>query len=277
MTISPKQLLSHAVVAVLAILLFLAISIRVDERAANSIVVTLDKQLELSSGFARTWQRAPTDAELRRLMDDHIRDEIAYREGQRLELGSDDVIVRRRMREQLESMVEQAEDNVEPTKEELQSFLTEHSGDFRVDSIIAFRQIYFNVDENAIGADAAARFTLGNLQNQEMPDDVSELGDWSLVPASFDGISDAEISALFGSEFAARIAEIPLKQWSGPVRSNAGLHLIYIDARDAGRAATLDEVEDAVRRELQSAKRTKAIDDLYHDLAQHYRIEINGG
>ena len=106
MTISPKQLLSHAVVAVLAILLFLAISIRVDERAANSIVVTLDKQLELSSGFARTWQRAPTDAELRRLMDDHIRDEIAYREGQRLELGSDDVIVRRRMREQLESMVE---------------------------------------------------------------------------------------------------------------------------------------------------------------------------
>ena len=234
MTISLKKVSSHIVVAALAVLLYVVIGDRVAERAASRIVVTIEKQGELSGGFERTWQRPPTDAELRDLLDDYLRDEIAYREGRMLAFGNDDVLIRRRMRERLESLVEQSENNIQPTREELQDFLTQNAEKFRTDSLHTFRQIYFNVDENGIGADAAARFTLGNLQNQDMPDDISALGDWSVIPALFEGISNAEISALFGSEFAVRIPEIPLTQWSGPIRSKAGLHLIYLDEREVG-------------------------------------------
>src|SRR4026207_2472459 len=53
----------------------------------------------LASGFARTWQRPPTDAELKGLVDDYVKDEIATREAQAMGLDRDDTIVRRRPRQ----------------------------------------------------------------------------------------------------------------------------------------------------------------------------------
>jgi hypothetical protein len=53
----------------------------------------------LASGFARTWQRPPTDAELKGLIDEHVKEEIATREAVALGLDKDDTIIRRRLRD----------------------------------------------------------------------------------------------------------------------------------------------------------------------------------
>ena len=60
----------------------------------------------LASGFAKTWQRPPTDAELKGLIDEHVREEIATREATAMGLDRDDTIIRRRLRQKLEFLVE---------------------------------------------------------------------------------------------------------------------------------------------------------------------------
>ncbi len=47
---------------------------------STRIVVTPGLVEHLASGFARTWQRPPTDAELKGLVDDYVKEEIATRE-----------------------------------------------------------------------------------------------------------------------------------------------------------------------------------------------------
>ncbi|HYN03677.1 MAG TPA: peptidyl-prolyl cis-trans isomerase, partial [Vicinamibacteria bacterium] len=47
---------------------------------SSRIVITPGLVEHLASGFGRTWQRPPTDAELKGLIDDYVKEEIATRE-----------------------------------------------------------------------------------------------------------------------------------------------------------------------------------------------------
>jgi len=58
------------------------------------------------------------------------------------------------------------------------------------------------------------------------------------------------------------------------VESGFGLHLVFIEARAAGRTPELAEVRDAVQREWLSQRRQEAVDRLYERLAENYTIEI---
>ena len=71
-----------------------------------AIVVSAARIENLANGFARTWQRPPTTQELRGLIDDHVRDEVFYREGKALGLDRDDIVIRRRLRQKMEFMAE---------------------------------------------------------------------------------------------------------------------------------------------------------------------------
>ncbi len=60
-----------------------------DEDRTDRIVISAAQVELLAEGFARTWQRPPTPAELKGLVDDHIREEIYYREAMAMGLDRD--------------------------------------------------------------------------------------------------------------------------------------------------------------------------------------------
>ena len=115
-----------------------------DEAPDGKIIVTPGKIEQLVTGFTRTWHRPPTRQELDGLVEDHIREEVLYREALAMGLDKDDTIVRRRMRQKLEFLTEQASTAALPTDQELQSWLDKHPNKFRVEPAIAFSQVYFN-------------------------------------------------------------------------------------------------------------------------------------
>jgi PPIC-type PPIASE domain len=238
------------------------------------VVVTVGQQQRIAADFQRTWQRKPNDAEMSDLLDAFIHEEIAWREAMRLALGRDNADIRRRLQRQLESLAADEAMHVPPTREELQTFLNKRADEFRVDPTLSFRQIYFDNVDNIIGADASARFMLGTLRSQDMPEDISTLGDPSPLPAIIDQLGGAEVGLLFGGEFAATLSAAPLREWVGPIPSQYGLHLVYIDARVAGRIPVLDEIEGAVEEKWRTARRSVAIHDMYERLAESYDITI---
>ena len=74
--------------------------------------------------------RPPTRAELDGLIDGFVRDEIYYREALALGLDRDDPVVRQRMRQKLELLLEDLSDTAEPSDAELERFLAEHAERF---------------------------------------------------------------------------------------------------------------------------------------------------
>ena len=63
----------------------------------NKLIVVTSEQVEqLATRFSRTWMRPPTDNELKNLIDNHIRDEVYYREALAMGLDANDQVIRGR-------------------------------------------------------------------------------------------------------------------------------------------------------------------------------------
>ncbi len=92
----------------LGALLFLFSTWKSGPSSSGKIVVTRARIEQLATGFARTWQRPPTQRELTGLVEDYIKEEVYVREAIATGLDRDDTIIRRRLRQKLEFLTEDA-------------------------------------------------------------------------------------------------------------------------------------------------------------------------
>ena len=271
---SRNPFIYDATAGVIILILYLLVTFDQRWRPGRHIVVSAEMQQALFTTFTNNWQREPSQLEMEEIIDEFTRREIAWREATRLSLGQDDAIIRRRLQQHLELIAAEEAMQVSPTREELQVYLGDHANDFLADPVMTFRQIFFDNNGNVIGADASARYMLGTLRTQGMPDDLSSLGDPSSLPAYIDDVQISDLIPVFGREFTDGLFAAPVGEWIGPFSSALGLHIVYIDARSAGRLPDLDEIAYAVEEKWRAARRTAAIDDLYLELAEKYRVTI---
>ena len=100
--------------------------------SGEKIVITQSQIESILVGFSRTWMRPPTREELQGLVNDYVRDEVLYREARTMGLDQDDVIVRRRMRQKFEFLVEDmAARTGPPSDQELEAYLRQHADKYR--------------------------------------------------------------------------------------------------------------------------------------------------
>jgi len=83
-----------------------------------------------------------------------------------------------------------------------------------------------------------------------------------------------EVTDRFGADFAAAIADASVGEWVGPVPSIYGAHLVRIEARQAPYRPGLDEVRDAVERELKAEGRDRARERFYRSLRGDYEVVL---
>ena len=245
-----------------------------DEVADGKIVVTPGKMEQLVTGFTRTWHRPPTRQELDGLVEDHIREEVFYREALAMGLDKDDTIVRRRMRQKLEFLTEQASTAALPTDQDLQSWLDQHPDKFRVEPAIAFSQVYFNASRRGETAFAAAAKALAQLNTAAEHIAAPEHGDATMLPHELPLSRVDEVASVFGNEFAQQASQLEPGRWAGPVQSSYGWHLVYVSERTEGRSRPLAEVREAVQREWLEARRREVVDSTYSKLRHKYVVGV---
>ena len=83
-----------------------ALVFNTDPSERKQIVVTSDQLKQLESGFFNTWMRPPTQTELEGLLADHIRNEVFYREALAMGLEENDQVIRNRLRQKLELLMD---------------------------------------------------------------------------------------------------------------------------------------------------------------------------
>jgi len=245
-----------------------------DEVPTGSIVVSAGQVAQLKEAFARTWQRPPTEEELDGVIENHIREEVYYREALAMGLDRDDTIVRRRLRQKLEFFTEELVAAVDPTEEQLANYLDEHADAFRIPSRVSFQQIYFNRDRRGEQATRDAESLLARLNEASSHVEPTAFGDSLMLPGEYDLIPEPEVARLLGSEFAAALAGLPVGSWSGPVESGFGLHLVLIHERQPGSLPALAEVREAVEREWRNVRRKETAESFYAGLRERYEVDV---
>jgi hypothetical protein len=241
---------------------------------SSRIVITPGQIDAIVAGYTRTWQRPPNDQELKGQLDEQVREEMATREAMALGLDRDDTVIRRRLRQKLEFMNEDARDAMPPTDAELQAWLDAHPDTFRLEPEVAFRQVYLSLDRRGASAEGEAQ-RLRNQLSRSGPDTAIEwLGDSVLLPQDVPRSTRADVARQFGNNFADALMTVETGQWVAPVQSTYGVHVLFVREREAARLPALAEIRPQVEREFTADRRRRRLDEMYAGFLERYRVVV---
>ena len=237
------------------------------------IVIDETDMAQLIAGWQRTWNRMPTREELKGLMENHVREEVLYQEALNEGLDRNSAVVKRALITQMDMLAEGQGEQPEITEEALEAYYNLRKDQFISPAIISFKQVYFKEDQDSERLTAlkddwnmkALEYTVARLAgaNTMLSPEMKEM------PADL-------IDREFGENFASKLQELTPGQWSGPVPSVFGWHLIYIDSMTPPRPLPLEAVRNEILMQLQYEDKDAAKEQFYTELLQQYEITYQG-
>jgi hypothetical protein len=191
-----------------------------------------------------------------------------------LGLDRDDAIIRRRLRQKLEFLAEDTVDASPPTEAELRAWLDSHAESYGIEPEVAFRHVYLSPDRRRGTIDADARALLLQLSSVGPAATTGELGDPLMVPSEIPRSTKTDVARMFGDAFAEAVITAGVGQWTGPVRSGYGLHLVLVRERTEGRLPALADVRVQVERDLLAERRRTRLAAMYDEYLERYRVVV---
>jgi hypothetical protein len=254
---------------VLGALVFVAMAGRAPDLGERRIIVDEPVVAGLVNHHVRAFRRPPTAEELDGLISDHVRGEVYYREALRLDLDADDEVVKKRLRNKMLAIAGAEAEAALPSDAELQALLDADPARYAAPPRYRLEQIYLGPDAPALRAAAAAeigRIPKGarpRIPTQPLP-----------LPARFDDASQTDLAEQMGDDFATALARLPVGNWTGPVVSGFGLHLVRIDQRVKPPPPRLADVRHRLENDWRSDAIRNAQDAHLQQLLDSYAVEI---
>ena len=266
-----KEPLLHFVLAG-ALLFVLYDLVAPDARDYNRILVSEGQVDALKARFSRTWQRPPSGQELQSLIEQHVLDEIYYREALALGIDDNDAMIRRRLRQKMEFLVEDTLSLMTPTAAELQQYHAAYPDEFTSEARYSFEQLYVNTDRSEQDlAQRVAALDAGLSAGRVMNSDTT------LLEREYHRASATQIDRSFGEGFSRQLDALEPSAWSEPLKSGLGLHFVYLREREPGKLQPLDKVRAEVERRWAYRKRRQLTEELQQRLLAKYEIVVEAG
>jgi hypothetical protein len=235
------------------------------------IVVTGEQVAQARSAAALLQGREPTAEELAELVEPIVRDEIMYRQALALGLDENDDEVRRRLVEKMTYLTQDLADPEPSSADQLRTFYDESPERFTIPALVSFDQVFFSPGSrgDALEADAAAG--LAALRAGRPP---AEVGDRTPLRESYDNAPREQVAVLFGDALAEALFTTPPGDWSGPFRSDFGLHAVRLRSRSEPRLPPYDEIASRVAEEFGAQRRQEANERAYQEMRAQYDVVI---
>jgi hypothetical protein len=222
------------------------------------------------------WPREPTREELRGAVTQLLNEQLLALEAHDLRLDENDMIVRRRLAQKLNFVIEGTTRLAEPTERGLQEFYESHPDQFRTEARVSFTQVYFSSTRRK-DPTADARASLAELSAQRDNEPEETIGDRFLLGPEFHDESEQMVSKAFGREFAEMVFGLMPGSWSGPIGSGYGLHLVRVSALQASQLRPFAEVRSQVLEAWRREREKTANEQYLAGLRTKYEVVIEDG
>ena len=241
------------------------------DSGGRAIVITQGVVDDLVTQHVAARGREPSAAELNHLIESYLHDEILYREGVKLGLDRDDLVVKRRVRQKIELIAEEDASTQAPTDADLSAYLVANQARFVQPAILTFEQVFLGESTSGPRVVQIVARTRDALRNGTAP---QELGERTLLPHRMTRTPADLVARDFGDSFAAALEKVPVGEWAGPIDSSFGAHYVRVSDRTPAVAPQLAVVRDQVVREWENERRRRARTDAYAKLRGDYDVSV---
>ncbi|MCZ7620511.1 MAG: peptidylprolyl isomerase [Myxococcota bacterium] len=242
-----------------------ALDLDADERRGVVRITAADVEW-LKASWTRQHQRPPDDRELRRLVSDTVREQLLAREARTLGLDEDDTVVRRRLAQKMEFLLQDAVLLADPDEAELRRLYDRDRSRYRNAARISFTQVFFSSEIDA---------ERGLVALEAGPAD--EFGEPTLLAREYGSTDEKTVADLFGREFAEDLFGLEVGAWRGPFRSAYGFHLVRVTERQAATALPFDEARERIQADWLREREADAEDLLLRSLLEKYELIVEEG
>jgi parvulin-like peptidyl-prolyl isomerase len=254
------------------------------EPAADVIVVDEQTLLNHMQYRAKAFEPEYFSAQLaamdpagrQQLIDEYVREESLYREAEALNLAAGDYVIKLRMIQKMEYLLEDLNPVAAPDAAELERYFAAHQEQYRVADSWTFTHVFF--DAEARGDEAAreqGKAALVRLNADQVNFSAAvEHGDRFPFLQNYVERTGDYIADHFGQEFANSLRDLPLAQWSGPIKSQYGHHLVYIATHAPAQVPALAEIRGQVEQDYLRDAHTQAQERAIAELRKSYRVQV---
>jgi hypothetical protein len=222
--------------------------------------------------WSRQWRRDPTPEELRGLVTELLKEEVLSREAREMGLDEGDTIVRRRLAQKLQFLVQDTARLAEPTEEDLRRFYESGRSGLEGVARVSFTQIYFSPQRRKDAArDAAA--ALARMQGAEPAD--TALGDPSVLEPELEDADERTVASTFGPEFASAVLQLKPGSWHGPIASAYGAHLVRVTRSIAPQPRTFEDSRTQLVERWRERKKRETEEEFFRRLLDKYEVQVD--
>lgn len=273
-----------------------------------------DQTDALRRDFQARIGRAPDASELRHLVSLAVDEELLYREAlarglaaedvdietrlvqkmmfldedttgsdpaQRLErarslgLEQDDIVVRRILIQKLRLLATTLAPEEIPGESELAEAFALRRESFRTDDRRTLVHVFLGRDRRGERTPGDAARLRRRIEHEQIaPTAAVSLGDPFPFGHDLERQSEADLARGFGESFAASIFALETGQWSQPIESAYGLHLVRVAASSRGEVPELAAVRGRLRLELEEETRSRKLVALLAELRTRYEVAV---
>ncbi len=237
-----------------------------EQQDTKAINLTQEAAGRLVEQFTATWNRPPSPQELDGLMRSWALEEAYVREALALGLDRGDQVVRQRLNLKMQFVAEAGAAALKPDATTLQNYLEGNPDRFMKPARIAFDQLLLPNNQPELVKQIRARLANGA--------DPKTLGSPSLLPGSVAMTSAPIVERTFGTGFHEALAALPVGDWSGPVQSGYGWHLVRITDKSEPLLPPLSDIRDRVETEWRAAKTREVRENFGQALLKRYSVNL---
>ena len=219
------------------------------------------------------------DKEKQRLLTEYIREEVFMREAQKLRLDRDDYVIRRRMAQKAEYLASASQAIKAPSETELRREYERTKSQYISSPRITFTHIFLSTTDarvDQVFADAST--LLPELKALDTSfQDSGEYGDRFPYHRNYVERPFAYVEAHFGAKAAEMLFSptAALNEWRGPIRSDHGVHLVFVSEVWPQRQQGFEEVRGQVKDALRQERETRLLDDALNEIIRSYSVFID--
>lgn len=268
-------------------IIFLTLSIADDFSPQDEITVNKESLLTFiqyrnktfNAKFAQTQLNAMSPEDLRSLIADYTREEALFREAIKAELMDGDYVIRQRLVGKMAYLAEPNLHQIELDAKTVRKYFDLHRSDYSIPEKITFRHVFFQSKGRSTSElTQKAHQTLTILrENRTSPEMGRNYGERFLFQDDYIDRSFAFVAIELGDEAAKKIFDgsRPSGEWTGPILSRYGAHLIYVHNRQPEKQPALEEIYEKVEADAALAAKYDLQEAFERAVIANYDIQIS--
>jgi len=238
-----------------------------NDESDNKITIFESEINSLIGTWVTQVGREPTLQEIDGIIRQLLDEEILYREAVKLGLDKNDIIIKRRLAQKIGFLRQEADSSL-PSEEQVSDFYSKNIDKYFVAKRLTFSHIYFSANDSGKTLAEEALILIKSGASE------SDFGEPFLLGKNFSSKSISEIERSFGKQFSENIQNTIPKEWSGPLDSEYGSHLIFVNSISDSYTPSLEEIKNIVINDVILEKQNNSVTEYLKELRNKYQIEI---